>query len=512
MLCTSVVGVDFTAASSLTTIDASAFEGMSELAHVDMSGAPLLATLGASAFSGCGKLAAAKLTSATTSIGVAAFTGTALSTDVTVNFNTVDCAAATGGAAGVFIFVCPTWTKGTGGGVSWARLGHAAVCFDDGTIVTTGGVDASSIFSDVQTTTPGGTALAVVAQTTFTARYVHAVARVPDDADAFLVVGGVGIGLVNLNDALLTTDRGKFFVTKSTAVFTSARSGSGLVATDASSFVAFGGYNSSIFFNEVRRSIDLGVTWTTLRDDGPTSGNGTGGDSCADKKMWTKRDASGYAYMPLRKRILFAGGEDAISYKPDAWASDDGGVCWQLLTADISGAGTRFNGPSLVVALLGGIEILILAGGETTGSVFLNSVYRSLDAGVSWEIVASSGVMWHARSFSALVFDPSNKRLATLGGRTGIMPTTYVNDIWTASTTTLVTTVRPSPTAHFLRDSTAATCVCLRLSLTLVTGVSVSLIPPPPPLRFLDSTRTRAARPARTERAARSAAAPARRL
>jgi len=79
-LCTSIIDVSFASATSLATIGASAFEGMGSLALVDMSGAPLLATIGESAFRNCTTLATAKLASATTSIGVTAFTGTALST------------------------------------------------------------------------------------------------------------------------------------------------------------------------------------------------------------------------------------------------------------------------------------------------------------------------------------------------------------------------------------------------------------------------------------------------
>ena len=52
------------------------------------------------------------------------------------------------------------WVEGTGGGTSWlARFGHAAASFDDGVVVTTGGMNAvGTYFSDVQTTTSGGTA------------------------------------------------------------------------------------------------------------------------------------------------------------------------------------------------------------------------------------------------------------------------------------------------------------------------------------------------------------------
>ena len=430
------------------------------------------------------------------------------------------------------------WVEGTGGGTSWlARFGHAAASFDDGVVVTTGGMNAvGTYFSDVQTTTSGGTALAVVAPTAFTARALHAIARVPSDPDAFLMVGGQDLsGQQYLNDALLTTDRGASFVTQSTAVFTGiGRLNSGLIATGTSSFVAVGGYDGVTHYNEVRRSVDLGVTWTTLRVNGPTSGDGTGGDSCADKKMWSQRRAFGYAYMLLRKRIVLAAGSKSGPPEFDAWGSDDGGVCWQQLTVDISGGGNGFYAPSLAVALLSGIEILVLAGGVNTGSVHLNTVYSSLDAGVTWELIANSGVMWQGRSFSTLVFDALNERLATLGG---VTDSGLVNDFWTASATTLVTTVRLLP-PH-------ASCALLLPPLALVFAsplthprnslplslfyYSPSLLsslsshtysrppppppPPPPPLSPIPhSTRTRAARPARTERTrTRSAAAPARR-
>ena len=422
------------------------------------------------------------------------------------------------------------WVEGTGGGTSWlARFGHAAASFDDGVVVTTGGMNAvGTYFSDVQTTTSGGTALAVVAPTAFTARALHAIARVPSDPDAFLMVGGQDLsGQQYLNDALLTTDRGASFVTQSTAVFTGiGRLSSGLIATGTSSFVAVGGYDGVTHYNEVRRSVDLGVTWTTLRVNGPTSGDGTGGDSCADKKMWSQRRAFGYAYMLLRKRIVLAAGSKSGPPEFDAWGSDDGGVCWQQLTVDISGGGNGFYAPSLAVALLSGIEILVLAGGVNTGSVHLNTVYSSLDAGVTWELIANSVVMWQGRSFSTLVFDALNERLATLGG---VTDSGLVNDFWTASATTLVTTVRLLP-PH-------ASCALLLPPLALVFAfplthprnslpLSLFFLPhssifsflsyvfssPPPSSPIPHSTRTRAARPARTERTrTRSAAAPARR-
>ena len=84
------------------------------------------------------------------------------------------------------------------------------------------------------------------------------------------------------------------------------------------------------------------------------------------------------------------------------------------------------------------MEILVLAGGTgvtvSGGGNYLSSVYRSLDAGVSWEVVAGSGSMWPARASSALVYDLANTRLAIMGGQTS---GGAINDFWTADATSL---------------------------------------------------------------------------
>ena len=447
-MCTSVIWVDFTAATALTAIGAEAFQGMTSLHRVDMSGATQLANLGANAFSGCIALTTAKLASSITVIGAETFTSTLLSTAAAVNFNTVDCVAATSGGAVVFIFVCPLqlkWTEGAGGGTVWsARWGHAAVCYDDGVVVTTGGfgIVGTGGGSEVHTTAAGGTALALVTQSTFIGRAGHAISRVLGNADAFLVVGGVGMdGSTYLNDALLSPDRGATYIVKSNAVFTSGRWFTALVATGPATFVAFAGQakaGGAVKFNEVRQSTDLGATWTTLRAEG-----GGGGECSGDAAMWAVRNSVAYAFMPLRNRILLAGG--TYNYQ-DVWGSDDGGTCWIQLTADSDGTATMdynsFWAASLVVATLGDIEILVLAAGEWFGGDGrLSSVYRSIDAGVSWDVIPSSGgSMWPARSYSALVYNLANTRLAIMGGNIG--GGSVVNDFWTADATYLFPKVR----------------------------------------------------------------------
>ena len=350
------------------------------------------------------------------------------------------------------------WTQGVGGGSTWtARNGHAAVCFDDGVVVTTGGSPGES---EVHTTTAGGTALSSVSQTTFTARYGHAIARVPGDADAFLVVGGWDSGN-NKNDAILTEDRGVSFVEKSNSVFTSGREFTALVATGLATFVAYGGYGST-YYNEVRQSTNSGVDWTTLRAEG-----GGGGECSGDAAMWSARYGMAYAYMPLRNRILLAGG----GYKQDVWGSDDGGICWFLLTADSDGAATSgYYGASLVVATLGGVEILVLASGYGGGTL-LSSMYHSLDAGASWDVIVSTGAMWPARTYSALIYDLANTRLAIMGGST---IRGYVNDFWTADVTSLF------PPVRFHTSVFTFTFFVLLKSKTLFSFLSTTLFAPFP--------------------------------
>ena len=340
------------------------------------------------------------------------------------------------------------WTQGIGGGtapatITWsARNAHAAVCFDDGVVMTTGGWPNDG--DDVHRTTTssngvGGTALTEVSPTptTFTARSGHAIARY---GETVLIVGGFGASTYR-NDALLTEDRGATFVTKSNMVFTTPpHVYTSLVALGPETFVAFGGESSwGSFFNDVRQTTDTGVTWTTLRTDG-----GGGGTNCSNVAMWSRRGDMAYTYMPLRNRIVLAGGY-GVGYYQDVWGSDDGGTCWEQLTADSDGAATSgYARASLVVATLCGGEMLILAGG-TNGSSDLNSVYRSLDGGANWDYIASApptGSTWPGRSRSALVYDLANRRIVSMGGTIGVTTTGSIitaNDLWTAEVTSLYT-------------------------------------------------------------------------
>jgi hypothetical protein len=252
------------------------------------------------------------------------------------------------------------WSEAPAPSPAWAaRNSHAAVGLANGVVTTTGGDTA-----DVYATSAGGDTLAALASTDFTARNGHAIAAVPGSDTTFMVVGG-NSG-VNFNDARLTADGGATFVLVSSSVFTAGgRYNLGLVARigTPTAWVAFGGRNSGgTRFNEVRESVDDGATWTTLRADGGL------GSSCADPALWSKRYAFAYAYLPLRDRIVLAGGKSGYTtYADDVWASDDGGTCWVELVANgASASGTGYYGAALVaVRNSAGVEMLLLRAAPT---------------------------------------------------------------------------------------------------------------------------------------------------
>ena len=338
------------------------------------------------------------------------------------------------------------WTAGDGGGGTWVpRYGHAAVCFDDGVVVTTGGSDGTNNFDGVCSTTPGGTAPTTCVPISMGARRGHAITRVPGSADAFAVAGGTAAsGDTGREHVLLTVDRGATFSEIGNNALGKGAVYLGLVAPNATTFVAFGGKASGVFsaptfYNFVRRSTDSGATWVTIRAEG-----GGGGECATSPAMWSERYGFGYAFMPGQDRIVVAGGRSAAGNEQDVWSSDDHGVCWARLTFDLTAGGLTDGlvGAALVVfSLSNGQEVLVLAGGTRGVSLQLvtrlDNVYRSVDFGAAWEPVAilTTSTGWSARTTFALVYNPLNANLVALGGLSGANTSQSVNSVCTADVT-----------------------------------------------------------------------------
>ena len=337
------------------------------------------------------------------------------------------------------------WTAGDGGGIGWAsRYGHAAVCFDDGVVVTTGGSEGNTSFSDVCSTTSGGTAptTCVAPGLPWAARHGHAITRVPGSVTAFAVAGGTEAGgRTGRKHVLLTMNRGATFseiggnnALGKDAVYL------GLVAPNATTFVAFGGMPEwklfdQVFYNFVRRSTDSGATWATIRAEG-----GDGGECATSAAMWSARYGFGYAFMPGQNRIVVTGGRSAAGNEQDVWGSDDRGVCWTRLTFDLTAGGLSDGlvGAALVVfELSNGQEVLVLAGGARGLGRTLDNVYRSVDFGAAWKPAASlsASTGWSARQKFALVYNPLNANLVALGGLSDFWGGGRLNSVCSADVT-----------------------------------------------------------------------------
>jgi hypothetical protein len=312
-----------------------------------------------------------------------------------------------------------------------------------------------------------------MSSTGFTAREGHAIAAVLGSDTTFMIIGGSNLWTVPyFNDALLTINGGTTFVTKSSSVFSTGRSNSGLVKR-ATAWVAFGGesdYGQSAY-NEVRQSEDDGSTWTILRATGGS------GSSCTDPTLWSERGSFAYAYLPVMDRIVLAGGTSSSGgYTDDVWASDDGGTCWTELVADTN-TGSGYYGAALVTVRNSvGVEMLLLAGGLTTSGA-LATVQLSLNGGTAWSLVASGASQWDERHLFAFVHDPVNQRVALFGGYKGLGGNAplFLDDLWTASVGALGISPTEAPTEAPTEDITLilvgvglALC-CIMLCLGVIT-------------------------------------------
>ena len=105
--CINVTAVDFVGAAELQEIGSFAFSGMHQLTALDLAGAPKLTTVGAHAFESASALSHVTLATTITSIGNSAFNPTALQRD-SVEWNGVDCVAATAGTTNAFPWGCTT--------------------------------------------------------------------------------------------------------------------------------------------------------------------------------------------------------------------------------------------------------------------------------------------------------------------------------------------------------------------------------------------------------------------
>ena len=342
--------------------------------------------------------------------------------------------------------VSPQWT---------ARQELAGVSFDDGMILALGGTrfngsDGASdsvLFNSVFAISPHRAAniTTVTPAAEWDPRYGHCATRLLNSDDVF-VIGGGGLGgfpYSCFNDAWRSINRGATWVQLSSNVFPRGREWLGCVSTSPTTLLAFGGTGKNGQQNDVFVATNVlrnssAVAWSKLRGDAvPSSCNVTD-----HRRIWSKRDSFAFTFMPLKHRIVIAGGggpssnphEHNLVWHNDVWGSDDGGVCWFEMVPDSSIEIEGYRGAVLVtLSTSASSEALVLVGGQSKSQAYLNKVQLSQDGGETWSIVksASSG-QWSGRAFCLLAVNPIDKRFVLVGGTAG---TGALSDVWTASAT-----------------------------------------------------------------------------
>ncbi|MFA5213044.1 MAG: kelch repeat-containing protein, partial [Methanoregula sp.] len=134
---------------------------------------------------------------------------------------------------------------------------------------------------------------------------------------------------------------------------------------------------------------------------------------------WTARYGHSSVAMPDGSIVLMAGQTSSTNYVTDAWRSTDDGATWTRTTERL----TRRSGHTSVAMPDGSI---VNMGGQITSTNYMNDTLRSTNNGATWtQVNRSSG--WTRRSGHTSVV-MADGTIVLMGGQTS--STNYVNDTW----------------------------------------------------------------------------------
>ena len=240
-----------------------------------------------------------------------------------------------------------------------------------------------------------------------------------------------------------------------------------MVSTGPGEIVVIGGQKGvtpiadRVYYNTVRRSDTGGKSWT---------------DTTCSSPSVVKFDPQSHqaaVYMDdvgSQGRIVVIGGTLTIVNVDHVhnmvWYSDDKGSCWSQIAA-ARPFEERSSAQLVYVPRTSGTPVgvypygaLILAGGSGTSAV-LNDVWRSLDAGGTWQELTSTASVWAPRLDFQMTYSRKLSQLIVAGGYFPATGTVY-SDVWTASYQALFTkspTMLPTaaPTTPTAAPTTAPT-------------------------------------------------------
>jgi photosystem II stability/assembly factor-like uncharacterized protein len=163
--------------------------------------------------------------------------------------------------------------------------------------------------------------------------------------------------------------------------------------------------HATIFYNDVWRSTDLGLTWKELTADAG----------------WSPRYGQSSVVLPDGSIVMMGGEDDKFGERNDTWRSTDGGATWILMN-ESSGWPPRWETSSVVLP----DGSIVLMGGHGKSSALFNDVWRSTDKGATWSLMnASAG--WHGRWGHSSVALPDGN-IVLMGGYTPNVG--RLKDVW----------------------------------------------------------------------------------
>jgi hypothetical protein len=283
------------------------------------------------------------------------------------------------------------------------RMDHSSVVMPDGSVVLMGGNYGGEANDTWRSTDYGATWTLMTAHAGWPARAYHSCVVIPDGS--IILMGGGS----NMNDTWRSTDYGATWTLMTASAGWSAREYHTSVVMPDGSIVLMGGRSLirwtsgpnrfGIFYNDVWRSTDKGVTWTQI--------NASAG--------WSPRWGHSSVVMP-DSSIVLMGGEDG-SFRNDVWRSTDNGLTWTQMNAS-AGWSPRIDHSSVVMP----DGSIVLMGGADSN----NDVWRSLDNGATWTQVTASAA-WSGRYGHRGVVMPGGS-IILMGG---FNPTNrLMSDVW----------------------------------------------------------------------------------
>jgi PKD repeat protein len=334
-----------------------------------------------------------------------------------------------------------SWIQQNASGGWVGRFGHASAALPDGSVVVIGGTingTAGGINGTIWRSTNNGLTWSLVSSyPQFGSRVFYSPTAAVTLPDGSIIVTGGGNATTAFNDTWRSVDNGIIWTQLNTSGGWLPRASHQMVVMPDGSILLMGGQSYGVYKNDTWRSTDKGITWTQMNSSSGWSGrqafgavslsdgsvvvmggtfNGTTGGSLNDTwrstnngATWTQMNASSgwdarqyftVNSLPDDSIVLIGGYNLSGSNKQDTWRSTDKGAKWTQINATNGWTSRRAHAS---VAMPNGT--LILMGGLT--AVGVNDTWVFNPAGSNSENLTRTYVSTGNYNVSLQVYNTS---------------------------------------------------------------------------------------------------------